>query len=297
MCAAVMVAAGVVVTPTPVSAVALQPGIDQVVVLGDSFSAGVGTLKDSIKPDDVDCGDVNLSTAPGARIARDYGASLEFYACGGSGIGATRRQWSRAERQIAGDGTGTLIVLSTGGNSVRSSDGSDWPTIVKRCSTWRNCQDDTKNKITNFVGIRTGMTSMLRMITTDKPGAIVRVMGYPELMQRTPDCWGAFGIERREADFADRNVRTLNQMIRWSTYSFEPNVQFVDVTDAFAGHGACETGGRQYVNGVVGPLWDPAANSYHPTAGGYEAYYQTLRVSLAWTPNLTITTCFANCGN
>lgn len=55
---------------------------------------------------------------------------------------------------IPGAGNGTLIVLSIGGNDLRSADGSTWPTVLSRCLTTQGaCHTETENQIDDFAEV------------------------------------------------------------------------------------------------------------------------------------------------
>ena len=56
------------------------------------------------------------------------------------------------------------------------------------------------------------------------------------------------------------------------------DVQFVDVRTAFAGHGI-----NSYEPWINGAIPDSPADSFHPNAEGYEAYYTALSAAGAYS--------------
>ncbi len=279
----------VLAAPSGAEAQLLEPGVERVVVLGDSFSAGIGAISDDVSTDDVTCAHVSTRWAPGLRIAAAYRVPSFMFACGGADLDIVADQWKDAMDVIPGDGTGTLIVMTAGGNSVESVDEADWPELIVRCSIWPNCEDEPDNKVDNWSAIHNGMRDLIASIVEERPGAIVRVMGYPQLFQPTADCEGAFGFDAEEAAFADENSILLNRMIeRAVEREGTDNVEYLDPAPYFEGHGACEgRANSRYINGLVDTpssrFFEAAGNSYHPTWQGYSAYYDLLEDSLAFS--------------
>ena len=280
----------VLALPSPVSAE--TQGITQVVQLGDSYSAGYGVLSNYRPATGGAClqsGFFDTSVVPGGRLATQLGVPLEFQACGGAEIGDVVDQFRTARSSIAGDGTGTLVVLTAGGNDLRTARGEMWPDLLQRCILWDlSCERRSLNQVANLTAVANDMAALVDEIATSASGAHIRVLGYPEIMQRSPWCFGVTGIDHNEADFIDAAARELNDNLEAAVDSVAArrggNIEFVDVEDAFDDHGACQTerSGQRYVNDTVFVPWSVtvAANSFHPTASGYEAYSLALNASL-----------------
>ncbi len=266
--------------------------ITQVVQLGDSYSAGYGVLSNYRAANEGSClepGFFDTSVVPGGRLASDLGVPLEFQACGGAEIDDVVQQFRTALPAIQGDGTGTLIVFTAGGNDLRSVRGEMWPDLLQRCILWDlSCEKRSLNQVGNMATVRADMVALVDEIAAALPGAQVRVLGYPELMQRTPGCWGVTGVDRKEADYLDSIARDLNDNLEGAVNEVASarggDIAWVDVEDAFDDHGACQTSwsGQRYVNDTVFVPWSAtvASNSFHPTASGYNAYSQQLNASL-----------------
>ena len=282
--------ASVFALSTPLSA--NTPEITQVVQLGDSYSAGYGVLADDISVDGGGCltpGYYDTSAGPGGRLAASLGVQLVFAACGGAEIDDIGPQFNAARPHIPGDGTGTLIVFTAGGNDLRTERGEMWTDVLQRCILFDlSCDLRDQNQVANFADLRNDMIELVSDIARSAPGADIRVMGYPELMQRSPWCFGVTGVDRNEADFLDVMARSLNDTleaaVELAAAGRSGDIRFVDVEDDFDDHGACQTerSGERYVNDteIVLRTVSVAANSFHPTASGYDAYARALNASL-----------------
>lgn len=264
----------------------------QVVQLGDSYSAGYGVLDADRAADSGDClepGYFDSSVVPGGQLAAELGVPLEFQACGGAEIADVVEQFDAARPSITGEGVGTTVVFTAGGNDVRSVRGDSWTDLLQRCILRDfSCEKRSANQLGNLDQVADEMTALVERIAESTPGAQVRVLGYPELFQRSPWCWGVTGVDRNEADFLDGLARELNNALEEAVNavadSHEADVAWVDLEDAFDDHGACQTkrSGERFVNDTEFVPWSLtiASNSFHPTADGYEAYRQALFGSL-----------------
>ena len=282
--------ASVLALSAPVSAD--TPEITQVVQLGDSYSAGYGVLSRFASVGGGEClqpGYFDTSAVPGGRLATQLDVPLEFQACGGAGIADVVEQFRTASASIPGDGTGTLVVLTAGGNDLLTERDEMWPDLLLRCILRDlSCERRSLNQVANMANVSDQMAALVDEIATSAPGAHIRVMGYPELMQRSPWCFGVTGIDRNEADYLDGAARELNDSLEAAVNTAAANhsgdIEFVDIEDAFDDHGACQTerSGERFVNDTEFVPWSisVAANSFHPTARGYDAYSQALNASL-----------------
>ncbi len=288
----VLAALTAVVGITPASSQSAG-SIDQVVQLGDSYSAGFGALSSSVPADGGSCDDSTRSRpsiTPGGQLASGLGVPLVFAACGGAEIPDVVNQYRAVVDQIPGDGSGTLVVFTAGGNDLRTNRGESWVGLVTRCILWDwSCEKRSRNQVANETATANALEALVAEITSTRPGATVRVLGYPELMQRTPGCSGMTGIDRNEADYMDRIARSLNDSleaaVNRAAAAAPGDVSFVNPEAAFDDRGACQTGssGLRYVNDVDFVPWSlfsVAANSLHTTASGYDAYANVLANSL-----------------
>ncbi|MAX69399.1 MAG: hypothetical protein CMP60_06935 [Flavobacteriales bacterium] len=293
--------------------------IQRVVTLGDSYSSGSGIHRNASSYDDhgpaahsfgrstrlgSSACQRELDETPGPRVAEQLDAESVFVACAGAVIREIPAQVRAAG--ISGDGDGTLITMTIGGNDLRTERNESWPDALLRCITTANCDRPEQNRMANFHEIRRDLTRIYVEIGDQYPGVIVRALAYPRLMQSDRWCEGVLGISRNEADFIDEQVDLLNREIEIATSIARvrtgADIRYVSVIDEFDNHGACRFWQRdRYVNDAVfgdslrrgkledgtireywtnGPI-NVSTASFHPSSRGYDAYLDALRGSLA----------------
>ena len=313
-CLAVPVASMVVGAPTSAAA----PSIERIVTLGDSYSSGTGIHRNASDYDDhgpaaqtfapatrignSDCSR-ELDETPGPRLAERLGAESVFVACAGAVVADIANQLDVAA--IPGDGAGTLVTMTIGGNDLRTVRGENWPDTLVRCITSVGCDGSARNQIANLAELRSDLIDLYAEIGERYPRIAVRVLGYPRLMQSDRWCEGVTGFSRGEANWVDEQVDRFNAQIllatRVATARSGADIAFVSVVEQFDNHGACRFWQRdRYVNDAVfgdtlkrsmtadgdvrehwddGPLTISGA-SFHPSSKGYDAYFDALAVSV-----------------
>ena len=96
------------------------------------------------------------------------------------------------------------------------------------------------------------------------------VAGYPRLFARGPWCSAIGRIDEREQrrlnDGADLLARTIAAEVRRHR-----GFRFVDVREAFDGHGVCSRAPR--IHGVTEPRFE----SFHPNLRGYATYARAIK--------------------
>lgn len=248
-----------------------------------------------------------VQSTPGPRLAKQWGAKSLFAACRGGLIGNILNQFDSIASQLPPNGANTLITLTISGNDLRSKAGLDWPQTVAKCITngkkKKACDKNPDHRIVNYATVEHRLANALRILRNKAKDAEIRVLGYPRLMQPDKKCRGVTGINVREAQWADARVDELNRAISRAVGKLgDAQVRFVAVESEFAGHGACAAkASSRYVNDAVrgrvayvdkkrgkyklkykylpGSLM-ANYSSFHPSAKGYEAYYQALKGSL-----------------
>ena len=293
--------------------------VDRVVTLGDSFSSGSGIHRDASSFDDhgpeahafdrvtrlgSSACQRELDETPGPRLAGLLGAESVVVACAGALISEIPAQVRAAA--IHGDGAGTLITVTIGGNDLRTGRDENWPDALVRCIASPGCHRSALNRAANLDEIRRELTDAYVAIGAEFPDVTVRALGYPRLMQSDRWCAGVTGVSRAEADFVDDQVDELNRQIDLAAAVARArtgaDIRYVSVVDVFDGHGACRFWQRdRYVNDLVfgdtvrrrrlgdgsirevrddGPL-NVSTASFHPSRRGYDAYLEALRGSVA----------------
>jgi lysophospholipase L1-like esterase len=317
---AAVVGLGTSVSARPeASAAASLARIERVVTLGDSYSSGSGIHRNASSYDDhgpaahsfdpqtrlgSSACQRELDETPGPRLATQLDADSVFIACAGAVIREIPAQVRAAD--IPGDGDGTLVTMTIGGNDLRTVRDENWPDALTRCITSARCHDSSKNQLANLDQLREDLAATYRAIGEQYPDITVRVLGYPRLMQGNGRCDGVTGISGDEADWIDDQVDLLNHEIDVATARARgwtgADIRYVDVADEFDNHGACRFWQRdRFVNDAVfgdtfrrsqladgtvrehwtdGPL-NISTASFHPSSKGYDAYLGALRASLA----------------
>ena len=297
-------------------------GFERVVVLGDSYSSGVGIHSDASDYDDHGPAAHSFDPATrlghsachretdttfGARLADSGDADLTFIACAGAVVDEIPNQVAAAG--IEGTGEGTIVTVTIGGNDLRTLRGDDWPEVLLRCVLESNCHDSDQNQVANLSRIQRDLVEVYRDIGEEYPDITVRVLGYPRIMQ--PDRWGCIGmtgVGSDEANWIDDQVDALNLRIEVATILARihtgADIRFVDVVEEFDNHGSCRIWQRdRYVNDTRigetyrreldenGEIVDVyrdgwthlSSSSVHPSQKGYDAYYDALASDLELT--------------
>jgi lysophospholipase L1-like esterase len=312
--------AGLVISPASASAADVRDGspVERVVTLGDSYSSGSGIHRNATDYDDhgpeghsfrprtrlgASACQRELDETPGPRLAAELGAESIVVACAGAVIREMPAQVRAAD--IPGDGGGTVVSVTIGGNDVRTERGESWPDALLRCITSIGC-DRSSNELANLDDLRRELTDVYADIGERYPEISVRVLGYPRLMQSDRFCEGVAGMSRSEADFVDEQVDRLNAKISsavaLASARTGADLRFVSVVDEFDNHGACRFWQRdRYVNDAVfgdslrrsrladGTVRDHvddsplniSSASFHPSSEGYDAYGRALTASIA----------------
>ena len=317
--AAVAASASVIgVGTTAAASGASTDEIERVVTLGDSYSSGSGIHRNASSYDDhgpeahsfdrstrlgSSACQRELDETPGPRLAEERGAESVFVACAGAVIREIPAQVRAAD--IPGDGDGTLVSITIGGNDLRTVRGENWPDALVRCITSARCHRSSQNHRATLDDDREHLVDTYPAIGEEFPDITVRVLAYPRLMQGNGRCDGVTGISGDEADWIDEQVDALNHQISVATARARgmtgADIRFVAVAAEFDNHGACRFWQRdRYVNDAVfgdtfrrsqladgtvrehwsdGPL-NISTASFHPSSKGYDAYLDALASSV-----------------
>ncbi len=264
--AACLVAGAVAFGSTPTTA---STGVQRVVTLGDSYSSGTGIHRNASDYDDH--GPSAQSFAPssrignsdclrefdetaGPRLAPNSARSRSSLRVPGATIADVPNQVDVAD--IPGDGAGTLVTITIGGNDLRTVRGENWPETLVRCITELGCDGSDENQVANFADLRAQLTDLYTSIGERYPDIAVRVLGYPRLLQSDRWCEGVAGISRGEADWVDEQVDVFNSVIATAAKTASArtgaDIDFVSVVEQFDNHGACRFWQRdRFVNDAV----------------------------------------------
>lgn len=259
------------------------PQFDRVVALGDSFGAGTGYFTATRNYDDEECFSTDQSHA--GQMADHLNVGFQNLAC--SGAATWRIDDQLDEATIPGTGAGTLITLTIGGNDVRAGD-LGWGEVIGWCLVLPLCNTRVGFQPDNLDVVGDRVQNVYEDILTEFPDATLRVMAYPQLMQRSPGCPGVNGIGRGEADWVDMNAQVLNAILLLAVNAARAEVggdiQLVEVADEFDDHGACRRfSWNRYIHDAT-PLFGNFIfginKAFHPTKRGYDALFRVLRDSI-----------------
>ncbi|MPV37334.1 GDSL-type esterase/lipase family protein [Georgenia subflava] len=237
---------------------ARPPQVD-LVNLGDSFSAAIGTGAITASPDDPACLQgqgpdhvSKLDSHPRITLLLDA-------ACSGldsAGVGAV----AALPPVAAALAEAELVTLTLGGNDV------PWIPTILACSTFGD--DQSCDGALGLAALAVAAAAASAGTTVDAIDAAtdakIVVLGYPHLVDPS-----AAGLPITPERAADLNAVTdqLNAALQAST---EANgATFVDVTARFAGHGVGSD--DPWIHLDLADLFDP--NNLHPTSEGYLSGY------------------------
>lgn len=168
-----------------------------------------------------------------------------------------------------------IITLSIGGNDIGFED------IVTRCvtpavihTTCYSTKEDQQELINRIESQKNKLQNTYHSISS--PTRRVYVIGYPQIVVSGGNCANNVHLNAQEIKLFIDLTDTLNNVVQQAAAA--AGVQYVDVSDAFAGHRMCETKSSDIaVNGLTagndkgaGPIKFIGAESYHPNVLGHE---------------------------
>lgn len=254
---------------------------------GDSFSAGTGFSASVQSYDNMGCLR-KASVTPAARLANWLGISSINHACQNASVAAVWNQMAATSFEASGQHD--LIVVTAGGNDLRVGGSLNWSNTILRCVTnnFGPCDATLRQSGENFDLVQRHLEIAYGNLARRAPLAQIRVLGYPELFQpEETRCQAVPGLSRSELLWFDELSRQLNERARRAVDKVQratgANLEFVDVSAEFAGHGVCSD--SNYIRSpspfdFLLSRYSPAGTWMHPTTEGYRAYYRALGKSL-----------------
>ena len=238
------------------------------IALGDSYAAGQGA---GPYQDDTCYRSENTYSELAADV-KDI-RLVRNAACSGK---TTQEVVSTQLRQL--NRSTELVTITAGGNNlgfgtIVTSCGSAEPALVAACG---EASATAAGKISS--GQLAGeVAAMIRSVQAAAPNAKIVVTGYPRLFDPVEATHPMASFIAQATLLADGLNWSLANAAE-ATDTKKHRVQFVDVRDAFAGHGIYSE--VPWINGAI-----PAspADSFHPNAEGYEAYYTALSKAGAYS--------------
>ena len=259
----------------------------EVVVLGDSYSAGegAGTYRadtDRRQIDECHRSDETWGVRHAMWLASAQGKDLDlrFVACSGARIDDlyfSNHNWGIIEpRQLdALRSTTDVVTISIGGNDV------GFVTVFSYCITQiiGSCERSEKLTVADglpgdrldrtFNALFDDLVSAYRAIKTLAPNAVIYVEGYPNLLP-SEGCWSAIaGLNDDELQYLRDKATNLNDVVEAA--AARAGVVYVPAAD-FTDHELCST--DPWANGLEAKRslnWSRQREAMHPKAAGYAA--------------------------
>ena len=225
---------------------------DELVALGDSYAAGVGSGT-TYRSDDP-C--LRSPASYPALVARSSGLALTLAACSGAttaDVLADQARW--VERRTR------YVTLTVGGNDL------GFQPVLTTCALpgWLGSCGSALDR--SLATLRTALPGRLDAVLTAvrdrSPGATVVVTGYPHLFA-DEDCSAVTFFSRTERTRLDAATDELDALVEARTRA--AGLRYADPRPAFTGHAWCER--PSWVNGPS----LPRTRSFHPTTAGHAAY-------------------------
>jgi len=181
----------------------------------------------------------------------------------------------------------SIITLGIGGNNV------GFGNILERCiephtnlhlvsNTCFATYEDRQELLTLVKKTGTGLRKLYQQLLKQDPGVTLYVIGYPQISVDNGSCALNVHFNTSELEFADELVDQINGAI--SAAASAAGAQYVDITQALAGHRLCETSSFNIaVNGLtagndsgLGDFNFLGSESYHPNALGQQLIEQAI---------------------
>ncbi len=241
------------------------------VAMGDSYSAGTGTIPDGEEP-----AGQRTDDAYGPEIAEARNYDLDHVAYGGATTeNVLEGQGDEPPQVDALSASTDVVTISIGGNDTGFSD------VAGECGNPLNSDDDCLERVDEaqaFIEdeLPARLDEVYSEIDTRAPEAEVIVVGYPRLWDEDAGDDGNalpdFSDEEREQLNATGDLLAVTIGEQAEAYGFE----YVDPRMTFEGHGVGSD--EEYLNGISAD-WgrilggDPPVDddSFHPNEAGYDA--------------------------
>ena len=230
----------------------------QYVALGDSYAAGQGGGEhfDEICKQTAAAYPEQLDARKHVHLRANVGCS-----------GATTLKVINTQVSALDADWTTLVTLTVGANDLGVA------SVAAACTAVppTNCQAAVANALSQLTPLAGSLANLYPAVATAAPRALILVTGYPYLFDTHSPCLPSEAIMCRINDA----TTLLNQTIEDTVTAAQiagVNIEYVDVTAAFAGHG---------IGGSL-PLFinDTGLDAYHPNVAGYEAYAAELSAAL-----------------
>jgi lysophospholipase L1-like esterase len=250
-------------------------GIGQYVALGDSYAAGQGGSQQY----DNTC----LRSPNGYPALLDAENKIHLRA-NAACTGATTSDVSDDQLSALKQST-RLVTLTVGAADLGLSQ------VLAACTAGTLTQCQEAIRLANLLlpaecgdesELGRRLTDLHGEVAAAAPNALIVATGYPllfELVQGDPD-----RVLKAQINDATTRLNCAIEKAVADSQAAGVNIEYVDVTEAFAGHGIGGSG-VPFINPP--PPLGTAINAFHPTAAGYVAYDEAISAALpsSWGAN------------
>jgi hypothetical protein len=251
--AAPLVAATLVLAGGAGSASASSSTSLNYVALGDSYTAGAGILplSSSISPL---CLQSTLNYPH--LVAAKEGWQLQDVSCSGAtSSNMTTSQYPGVGPQFnALSGSTNVVTVGIGGNDNDLFLGALVDCGIVDIADFLNigspCKDLYGNTFANDVaGDATTIGGVLQGIHARAPGARVLMVGYPDILPQSGNCYPAMPLTTGDTAYLNGVEKDLNAML--ASEAAANGATFVDTFTPSIGHDACKSTSVRWVNPII----------------------------------------------
>jgi lysophospholipase L1-like esterase len=237
---------------------AATSGAVQYVALGDSYAAGTAAGRFP------NC----QQSADGYPALLDSEQSIHLRA-NPTCSGATTSSVSITQLPALKPGT-KLVTLTVGAADL------DLSGLLAVCTqTPENCEAEILERLLLLPALGSDLADLYAEVADAAPKARIVVTGYPHLFEPVNPLYAAINTA----------IDQLNTTIAAAVLAADPpgdgdKIFYVDVVDAFEGHGIGCQCTDPFIHNLVDENNQPDPEAFHPTADGYRAYADAISVVL-----------------
>jgi hypothetical protein len=249
------------------------------VALGDSYTSAplVEPVSPSAPPECAQS-DANYPHL----TAKALGLNLTDVSCGGATVSdMTESQYPGVDPQFdALTSSDAVVSLGIGGNDdntfITSVAGCGALDVLDPENAGSPCKAAFGNYFAdNIASDAPNIGAALKQIHTLAPNARVFVVGYPDILPQSGNCWSSMPLTTGDVTYLNGVEKDLNGMLRAEADA--NGATYVDTYDPTIGHDVCKSESVRYVEPLI-PSTD--AISVHPNAAGEAAMTSLLESAI-----------------